>query len=161
MSPGESVQVLGDFFRLTFVYNRGGAFGIVLGSYLFYTIMAIVASIIIVIYLLKTDSNEKFTKFMLSLVVGGAIGNNLLDRVLLGQVVDFIDIDIPDITIPPFSLFSFHFEGYQILRWFTFNVADAAITVGLIGFIIYLAIKDQAEKKANQSNGIELHPEVK
>jgi signal peptidase II len=161
MLPGESVQVLGDFFRFTFVYNRGGAFGTLLGNSLFYIIMAIAASIFIVMYLIKTDSKEKFAKIMLSLVVGGAIGNNLIDRVSFGQVVDFIDVDVPNITIPPFSIASFHFEGYQILRWFTFNIADAAITVGLIGFVIYLAVKEHTDKKIVAGGEPEMPSQIK
>jgi len=60
-------------------------------------------------------------------VAGGAIGN-IIDRIRLEYVIDFIDVDIPDI-----SLFGFHLE-----RWWTFNIADAAISCSIVFLIIHL-----------------------
>lgn len=140
LSPGESVQVLGDFLRFTFVYNEGGAFGLRLGNYIFYTVMAIAAAIVIIIYMTKTKETSAFSRILMALVIGGAIGN-LIDRIAYGQVIDFIDVNIPDIKIPPFMLWSWHFDGYELERWFIFNIADSSLTIGLIGFLIYLLFK--------------------
>jgi signal peptidase II len=138
--PGDSVQVLGDFLRFTFVYNQGGAFGIKLGNIIFYSAMSFAAAVIIIVYMIKTKNTNKIVMAILALVVGGAIGN-FLDRIVYGQVVDFIDVNMPDIRIPAFSLSIFNFSGFELYRWYIFNIADSALTVGLVGFIAYLLIK--------------------
>jgi signal peptidase II len=145
--PGDSVQVLGDFMRFTFVYNQGGAFGIRLGNIIFYSVMSFAAAVAIIIYMIKTKNTDRIVMTILAMVVGGAIGN-FVDRVVYGQVVDFIDVNIPDIKIPQFSLSFFHFSGFDLQRWYIFNIADMALTVGLVGFILYLIIK--GDKLASQ-----------
>lgn len=122
--------------RFTFVYNQGGAFGLKLGNIIFYSVMSFAAAVIIIFYMIKTKNTNKIVTAILALVVGGAIGN-FIDRIAYGQVVDFIDVNIPDIRIPAFSFFG----GYELFRWYIFNIADMALTVGLIGFIVYLLIK--------------------
>ena len=140
--PGESVQVLGDFLRFTFVYNQGGAFGIKLGNYLFYSMAAILAAAVTVYYLIKSQDSGFWPRFILAMVIGGAIGN-LIDRLAYGQVVDFIDVDMPNFNIPEFTFVGLRFYGYEIQRWFTFNIADSAVTVGLTGFVIYMLFGDR------------------
>lgn len=140
--PGESIPILGDFLRFTFVYNPGGAFGINIGNFLLYTAVSLLAVVIVVIYFIKVPSADRIAKYCLAFVVGGAIGNQI-DRISYGQVVDFIDVNTIDITIPAFNLLGFEFSGYQLYRWYVFNIADAAITLGLLGFIIYLLIQDK------------------
>jgi len=135
--PGETKQALGDFFRFTFVYNSGGVFGITFGSYWLYIILSMGAIIVVVVYFLKSSRQPKFIRICLALVVGGALGN-MVDRILYRQVIDFIDVDIFDIVIPPFSFLSLNFSGFELYRWYAFNIADAAITVSLIGIIIFL-----------------------
>jgi signal peptidase II len=148
--PGDSVQVLGDFLRFTFVYNQGGAFGIKLGNIIFYSAMSFAAAVIIIVYMIKTKNSNKIIMAILALVVGGAIGN-FIDRIAYGQVVDFIDVNIPDIRIPAFSLSIFNFSGFELYRWYIFNIADSALTVGLVGFIAYLMIK---------GDSLEVRPEI-
>ena len=143
--PGDSVEVLGDLVRFTFVYNQGGAFGIKLGNIIFYSVMSFAAAVIIIVYMIKTKNTNKIVTAILALVVGGAIGN-FIDRIAYGQVVDFIDINIPDIRIPSFSFFG----GFELYRWYILNIADMALTVGLIGFIAYLLIKgDRLESRSD------------
>jgi signal peptidase II len=148
--PGDSVQVLGDFMRFTFVYNQGGAFGIKLGNIIFYSAMSFAAAVIIIVYMIKTKNTNKIVMAILALVVGGAIGN-FIDRIAYGRVVDFIDVNIPDIRIPGFSLSIFNFSGFELYRWYIFNIADSALTVGLVGFIAYLMIK---------GDSLEVRPEI-
>lgn len=138
----ESKQVLGDFIRFTFVFNPGGAFGINIGNFWIYTFISIIAVIVVITYFVKVSNADKVAKICLAFVVGGAVGN-LIDRIIYGQVTDFIDVNIFDIVIPPFSVLGLDFGGYQLYRWYIFNIADAAITLGLIGFIIYLLVTDQ------------------
>jgi signal peptidase II len=147
---GESKQVLGDFLRFCFVYNQGGAFGVKIGNYLFYTVLAISVAILATIYLFKSNIQHRRDMVFLALVIGGAIGN-LIDRIFLGKVVDFIDIDIIDIVIPSFSFLFFKFKGFELYRWFTFNIADAAVTVGLLGLIFHIILKDNPSRKTLQA----------
>lgn len=107
-SPGESKEVFGDFLRISLVLNRGGIFG--LGQSLGGVFLVLsVGVLLFALYLSKELRQNK----VLGFVIGGAIGN-LLDRVRYGAVVDFIDI------------------GYKGLRWPVFNLADLAITLGMI-----------------------------
>ena len=148
--PGETKQVLGDFIRFTFVFNPGGAFGITFGSYWLYTIFSMGAIIVVVIYFLKASRQPKFIKICLALVVGGALGN-MVDRILYRKVIDFIDIDIVDIVISPFSFLSLNFSGFELHRWYTFNIADAAITISLIGILIFLIFNKQEKNSETDS----------
>jgi signal peptidase II len=134
-----SLQVLGNFFRITFVENPGMAFGLQLGNNLFFTVFAVLASIAIVYYLLQLPQGQKLARLALSLILGGAMGN-LLDRLLRGKVVDFLDFEFFDIHLPTFKFLFFQFPGYELERWPVFNVADMAVTVGmflLLGHIVF------------------------
>ena len=109
----ESVAVT-PFFNLVLVYNRGAAFSFLAGASgwqrEFFIAIALAASAWVV-YLLRKHPRETLFAFSLSLILGGALGN-LIDRLLYGAVVDFLD---------------FHAYGYH---WPAFNVADSAITCG-------------------------------
>lgn len=109
----ESISVIGDFFRLTYIENPGMAFGIQLGSPAFFTAFASIASLIIFVYLYRIRQEKFISRFALAIILGGAIGN-LIDRFAYGQVVDFLDFGIGD------------------TRWPIFNIADSSVTVGMI-----------------------------
>jgi signal peptidase II len=109
------------FLNLTLVYNTGAAFGFLSGASgwqnVFFIVVAIVASAIVVVMLRKLGTRDTQLAVALTLVLGGAIGN-LIDRLVYGYVIDYID----------FYIGSWHF-------W-TFNVADSAITVGAILLVL-------------------------
>jgi len=113
LAYGESVPLM-PFFNLVLAYNTGAAFNFLANAggwqRLFFTAIAVVASAVI-IYLLRKHHRQTLFSFALCLILGGALGN-LIDRILLGHVVDFLD---------------FYVAGYH---WPAFNVADSAITVG-------------------------------
>ena len=120
------VPVLGDFFRLTYIFNRGAAFGLSLGDYSRYifTALTILAVIGLFFWYRATPRTDRTRLFALAAVTGGAIGN-LIDRVRSHQgVVDFLDFGIGD------------------LRWPVFNVADIAVTCGAILLAISLWRED-------------------
>jgi signal peptidase II len=114
-APGE-VLVLTPFFNLVLVHNTGAAFSFLAGAggwqRWFFTAVSIVVSIAIV-WMLRRHHAQRLMALALALVLGGALGN-LWDRVTLGHVVDFIQL---------------HAAGYY---WPSFNVADSAITVGVV-----------------------------
>lgn len=120
LTPLTPVPVLGDFFMLTLVFNEGGAMGTSFGSSGYYLTSSLLILAFIFVYLYLNRDNRSLT-IPLSLIAGGAIGN-ILDRLRLGRVVDFIDIDFFDITI----------GGFSIDRWWTFNIADTAISCAVI-----------------------------
>ena len=112
---GEHVQIT-SFFDLVRYHNEGAAFSFLANQggwqHFFFTAIAVVASAVM-IYLLRKHAEQKLFCFAIALVLGGALGN-LYDRLTLGYVVDFL---------------FFHYQSYY---WPAFNVADSAITVGVV-----------------------------
>jgi signal peptidase II len=112
-APGESRALL-PFFNLVLVFNKGAAFSFLATAQgwqtLFFAAIAIAASIVISFLIIK-NKNKSLFRSGLALILGGALGN-LYDRLVYGQVVDFLD---------------FHAAGWHFPA---FNVADSAITVG-------------------------------
>jgi signal peptidase II len=108
------------FLNLTLVYNTGAAFGFLSGGSgwqnVLFSGIAVVASVAIVVMLRGLKPGDWVLATALTLILGGALGN-LIDRLAHGYVIDFID---------------FHFGGWH---FWTFNVADSAITIGAIALI--------------------------
>jgi signal peptidase II len=144
-----SVPILGDFFRLTYVENPGIAFGLRINNKVFFTVLSIIAVFIIFYYLFLMKENP-LLRFSFALILGGALGN-LIDRFLYGRVVDFLDFDFFNVSIPQFSFLFFNFSGYQMSRWPVFNIADIAVTIGMV-IIIYNAIFSRESQKILQTN---------
>jgi signal peptidase II len=135
------VRVLGDFLMFSLVYNQGGAMGTRLGPSVYYLIMALIVLPVVLYYLYR---NRQFPAISLPLafIAGGAIGN-LIDRIRLGQVIDFIDVDFFDI-----SLGSFYLE-----RWWTFNIADACISCSIVFLIAHMFIQRRDLDSASSAQG--------
>ncbi len=138
----ESIPVLGDFFRLTYVENPGMAFGIRISDNIFFTVFAVIASLVILLYLFKLREHERWARLAMTIILGGALGN-LSDRILRGQVVDFLDFEFFDINIPSFKLLSIQFSGYSLERWPIFNVADIAVSIGMVMLLIYILFLEE------------------
>jgi len=116
----ESIGII-PFFQLTYVQNQGAAFSFLddAGGWQrwFFIGLSLVASIFITLWLSRLPKTEKLQCVGLAMVLGGAIGN-LIDRVIYGYVIDFLDV------------------YYQHWHWPVFNLADSAITVGV--FVLLL-----------------------
>jgi signal peptidase II len=112
LAPGQAVNVLGDWIRLVFSQNNGGLFGLLRGQAVVFGLVSLVVVGLIVIYHARANPS-RYLSITLGLLLGGAVGN-LVDRFRLGYVVDFVDAGIGDV------------------RWYTFNVADTAISFALI-----------------------------
>jgi signal peptidase II len=134
---GSSRAILGDLVRLTFIENPGMAFGIDVGGKLFLTIFSLFASVGIFVYLYKIRDEAFIIRLSLAMILGGAIGN-LIDRIFYGvffgegplfygKVVDFIDVDFFNIEV----------LGFHVSRWPVFNVADAAVSVGVLILLVF------------------------
>lgn len=139
------VEVIGDSFRLTLHYNKGIAFGLRLfQNQAVFVLFSILAVVFIFFYLITLELTQKQKHIVLILVIGGAIGN-IIDRAFLGQVIDFIDVEFWDIDIPAFSFLGFDFSGFYMTRWPIFNIADSAVSVGMVTIISMLTFSKKAE----------------
>lgn len=127
---GRPHRIFGDFVRLTYIENPGMAFGIKVGGQLFFTLFALLATVVILIYIIRARHEKPSLRIALALILGGAIGN-LIDRFLYGKVVDFIDI------------------GVGSTRWPIFNVADSAVTVGMV-MLLFLVFLDRSADKTGE-----------
>lgn len=150
MYYGQSINVIGDFFKLTFVENPGLAFGIEVGdsSKLMLSLFTLLASIGIFYYLYKSRHQKLIVRLSLAFILGGAIGN-LIDRtfygvfygyapIFYGRVVDFFNVDFFDFTI----------FGRTFDRWPIFNIADATVTIGVIMLLIFHRTEPVKEQEA-------------
>lgn len=120
----DSIPIIPGFFDLTHVHNPGGAFGFFAqkseGLRQFFFLVLTSVAIVMIFFLYRSiPRSYAWLSFGLALIFGGAIGN-LIDRIRYGEVVDFL---------------KFYIGKYQ---WPSFNVADSAITVGVIIFIAHL-----------------------
>ena len=126
LTEGRIHRLAGSFFQFKLVFNKGGALGTDFGSGAFYLISSLLI-LLIVIYLIVVNRDKLFISVPIAAIAGGAAGN-IIDRIRIGKVVDFIDVDFFDINA----------FGLNIDRWWVFNIADAAITVGVIFLLVYL-----------------------
>jgi signal peptidase II len=113
--------VVMPMFNFTLMHNEGAAFSFLsdAGGWQrwFFTAVSLFVSILLVFWIKKLKSEEKFQAISFSLILGGAVGN-LIDRVRFGYVVDFIEI------------------YYQQYSWPAFNIADSAISIGVVVLIV-------------------------
>lgn len=124
MTEGQSIPILGKFFMLTYTQNTGAAFSLSLGTPVVNRIFFIFVTFITVgfiLYLLNL-SKHVWQNIGFSLVIGGAIGN-VIDRIFLGSVTDFLDCDFPD---------------FIMQRWPIFNIADSMIVIAMCILAIYI-----------------------
>lgn len=142
MDYGQSIPILGDFFRLTYIENPGMAFGIHFGGRWFFAIFSLFASIALIIYLYKIRESHWTVRTAMVLILGGAAGN-LVDRFLFGRVVDFFDVEFID--IPAFHIAGWSFHG--MTRWPIFNMADSYVFVGMVLLIVYMYLEEKRAKK--------------
>ena len=124
MALHSSITVVRDFFNITYLRNKGAAFGILANSSFrlpFFILVSALAVCVIAVVISRLREEQKLAAVSLSLIFSGALGN-LIDRVRLGEVIDFL---------------YFHWYDHY---WPAFNVADSAICVGvfLLGIDMYL-----------------------
>lgn len=116
------VIIIKDIFRFTYVENPGIAFGIRIGNELFLTLFATIACLALFVLIYKSTLYSEPYRYAIGIILGGAIGN-LIDRFIYGKVIDFIYLEIID--------------------WPVFNVADIAVTIGMLFGIIQIFIASE------------------
>ena len=125
--PHEVKRVIGDWVRLTYIHNPGAAFGLFPGSR--GVLIAVSIAAVFVVTAVAWNKNKPLAVIPLGLILGGAVGN-LVDRIRLGEVVDFVQIGIPP-------------ETY----WPVFNVADSAVTVGVVWLALGLVVSSRSARE--------------
>ena len=130
MEIGERIPVFEPYLAWLSHRNRGAAWGMLEGQMWLFAIITIAVIIGILYYFHKHAKGQPLFQLSLMVILGGAIGN-FIDRMLYGEVVDFIDVLIP--------LINYDFP--------IFNIADAALTIGVILMIIFVIYDEKQEKK--------------
>ena len=118
----ENVVMIPGFFNLTHIHNKGAIFGIFSRNPGRFTsiallVMSLIALALVIYYFIKTPPSEKLMKISLTLILAGAVGNQI-DRFVRGYVIDFLDVYIKN------------------WHWPTFNVADSCISCGAVLLIL-------------------------
>jgi len=127
----ESIAVIDSFFHITYVRNSGGAFSLLAGTsptfrLPFFLIVCTAAIGVLLYFVSKLEPRQWLLLFALGGILGGALGN-LTDRIVSGEVTDFLDV---------------HWHGYY---WPAFNVADSFISTGMVILLIHsLLVRDDA-----------------
>jgi signal peptidase II len=128
----ESIPIIPDFFSLTYIRNPGAAFGLLASSsqgfrLVFFGLTSLFALGLLGIIFFRLHASDWIGQLSIAGILGGAVGN-LLDRLRFGEVIDFLD---------------FYVDGYH---WPAFNVADAAISVGVFFLVLHFALDKKDEK---------------
>ena len=128
----QSIAVM-PMFNWTLMHNTGAAFSFLADAggwqRWFFAVIAVVVSVVIVLWIKRLEQHEKWQAIALALILGGALGN-VIDRIWLGYVVDFIDV------------------YYEQWHWPAFNIADSAIFIGVV-MIIIDSVREYLDEKKN------------
>ena len=149
LEPIGQISLIGDWLKLTFTENTGIAFGIDLGGQVVVTVLSVLATIGISIYLYSLRRDNIYYKLAFACILGGAIGN-LIDRALYGRVVDFIHFD----------LYRGYIGTYYLSLWPIFNIADIAISTGVAIMFVWYKRIFEPELAAAQSDRTPTAPAV-
>lgn len=138
----ERISVIPGFFDIVHVHNTGAAFSFLADGAgwqrWFFVAVSVVAVVILAGMIVRSQPFQRFTMVTLGLIMGGAAGN-LVDRLFIGHVIDFFDVYVG----------SYH--------WPAFNVADSAISIGVVG-LLYLIVTNK-ERRVSQT--IEQQPNIR
>ncbi|MBQ2726310.1 MAG: signal peptidase II [Clostridia bacterium] len=130
-----TMPVIEDVFHFTYVENRGAAFGMLADHRWIFMILSVLGIGALFLWMLFDKSLTKPMKVILAMIIGGGIGN-MIDRIMLGYVVDFIDC--------------------RFIDFYVFNVADSFVTVGCFLFVILIGVtelKELKNKKKSEAGG--------
>ncbi len=131
LKPNFSVPIWENVFHLTYVENRGAAFGIFQGGTAFFIVFTVVILALIAYAIKKYGRESNLLSFSLVFIAGGAVGN-LIDRIFRGFVVDFFD--------------------FCLINFPVFNIADIFVCVGAALMIVFVVFFDGKEKKDCDNN---------
>ena len=125
LTKTNSITIIKNFFYLTYINNDGAAFSILVGKRIFLILIAVLVIVMLIRYIKKNNIQNKLELVSLALIIGGSLGN-LMDRVVRGYVIDFLD----------FKIFNYNFP--------IFNLADTFIVIG-----VFLLLLKEIRKENN------------
>ncbi|WP_455682113.1 signal peptidase II [Thomasclavelia sp.] len=128
MQLGQSQEIIDNLFYFTYAHNTGVAWGMLAGHLWLFIIVALVSAVLMIVFFKRTRKEEVLTRFGLVLTFAGMIGN-LIDRMVLGYVRDFIDVIILNYNFP------------------IFNIADMAVVIGVALIIIEIIFEEHIHGK--------------
>ncbi|MFC4617275.1 signal peptidase II [Camelliibacillus cellulosilyticus] len=128
MSVGESIEMIPGFLYITSIRNTGAAWNILNGQMWFFFIVSVVVLVIVIYYMQKVGRKKPLLGIALGLIIGGTLGN-FIDRLVRGEVIDFIHVYLGSYSYP------------------VFNLADSSLVVGVILILIYSLLDAKKEKK--------------
>ena len=131
MALQQSIIVINNFFNITYVRNTGAAWSILSGNVLLLIMISVLALVTIYYYLIKDTDLNKIDIVSYSMLIGGIIGN-LIDRIVHGYVIDYLD----------FTIFNYNFP--------IFNIADTLIVISIIIIGISLIVGEYREQNRNK-----------
>ncbi len=126
-----SVPVIDGVFHFTYCENSGAGFGVFSGYTWILSLLTILIVLAVMAYVLVKKPNDKLLMTSLTLMTGGAVGN-LIDRLRLGYVVDFLD--------------------FRLINFPIFNIADCFITIGAVVFAVYVIFFSDKKECADEHN---------
>ena len=130
MSLYDSIPIIQNFLHFTYITNDGMAFGIDFPfGYAIFSIVSVLLTFFLFFYLWSSRNQSIVIRLGLAMIIAGAVGN-LIDRLFLGEVIDFLD----------FMIGNFH--------WYVFNLADSYVTVGMALILIDSIILEKKRQKA-------------
>ena len=125
LTKTDSITIIKNFFYFTYINNDGAAFSILVGKRIFLILIAVLVIVMLIRYIKKNNIQNKLELVSISLIIGGSLGN-LMDRVVRGYVIDFLD----------FKIFNYNFP--------IFNLADTFIVIG-----VFLLLLKEIRKENN------------
>ncbi|MDX9799687.1 MAG: signal peptidase II [Bacteroidales bacterium] len=123
MELGESIPIINRVFHITYIQNPGSAFGLLKFSNKTFIIIGLIIILVGIFFLLRLAKSHKLVFFSFILLLGGSLGN-LIDRLRVGSVIDFLDFRI----------------------WPIFNVADSSLNIGIFLLIIHFLFQQEDSK---------------
>lgn len=131
IGEGASVEGIRGVFRLTYIENKGAAFGILAHQRWVFMVLSVIAIAAILFYLWKEKPKSILVRLSLGMILGGGVGN-MIDRIFRGAVIDFIDLEFMD--------------------FYVFNIADSFVCVGCALLILYMILSEVREKKQKKES---------
>lgn len=133
LAPGQRVEVVGDYVRLVHSQNSGALFGLFRDQAIVFAVIS-VGVVGAIVWFHHTSGRNSSLSIALGLLLGGALGN-MADRFRIGYVVDFVDI------------------GIGSFRWYTFNVADSAISGAILLLLLSAFLAGRSSASSERSDG--------
>ncbi len=132
MTENQSLTVIGDLLKITFIQNPGAAFGLKIAPSTFHAVFSAVASVVIGYFIVTLPKKEYWPRIALAMILAGALGN-LIDRLRIGEVIDFIQVGLSETLI-----------------WPIFNVADMGVSTGVVLLMLFFLVVGDTETSGGE-----------